>query len=142
MIRLYPGVASMLQALQRLGTKLGIVTQKGRLFEIEGRLAGAAKELEELGIAALFSVIVGFEDVTNYKPHPEGVALAMARLGTGPRETLMVGDSPADIGAARAAGCWSCHATWGLSAAGQAVGDVGADIVAETPEALLTLSFA
>ncbi len=141
LISLYPGVKHMLQKLHGHGVKLGIVTQKVRAFELNGRLAGASRELEEVGVAGLFSVVVGFEDVSNYKPHPEGVELALKRLGAGLRETLMVGDSTADIGAAKAAGCWSCHATWGRSVVGDPQGDLGADMVAETPEALSGLSF-
>ena len=141
LISLYPGVKHMLQKLHGHGVKLGIVTQKVRAFELNGRLAGASRELEEVSVAGLFSVVVGFEDVSNYKPHPEGVELALKRLGAGLRETLMVGDSTADIGAAKAAGCWSCHATWGRSVVGDPQGDLGADMVAKTPEALSGLSF-
>ena len=139
MIALYPGVKPMLEELYSHGVKLGIVTQKGRLFEIDGHCAGALKELEELGIANLFSVIVGFEDVTCHKPDPEGINLALSRLATQPRETLVVGDSAADIEAARAAGCWSCYATWGLPVAEQRLDSIQAHLVAEMPKALLEL---
>ena len=65
-------------------------------------------------MASRFSVVVGFEDVARHKPYPEGVELALERLGVLPEEALLVGDSAADIEAARAAGCPSCHATWGI----------------------------
>ena len=65
-------------------------------------------------MASLFSVVVGFEDVARHKPDPEGVELALGRLGVLPKEALLVGDSAADIEAARAAGCPSCYATWGI----------------------------
>ena len=138
-IKLYPGVKPMLEELHSRGVKLGIVTQKVRLFEIEGHSAGALKELEELGIANLFSVIVGFEDVSRYKPDPESINLALSRLATQPRETLMVGDSAADIEAARNAGCWSCYATWGLPVAEQQLDSIQADFTAEIPKTLLEL---
>jgi len=138
-IRLYPGIKPMLEELYSRGVKLGIITQKVRLFEIEGHSAGALKELEELGIANLFSVIVGFEDVSHYKPDPESINLALSRLATQPRKTLMVGDSAADIEAARNASCWSCYATWGLPVAEQRLDSLQADFTAETPKALLEL---
>ncbi len=138
-IALYPGVKPMLAELCSCGVKLGIVTQKVRLFEIDGHSAGALKELEELGISNLFSVIVGFEDVSHYKPDPDSINLALSRLGVRPSKTLVVGDSTADIGAARAAGCWSCYATWGIPAAEQRLESIQADLVVEKPEALLEL---
>ena len=129
----------MLEELHSHGVKLGIVTQKARVLEVEERYVGAAQELEELGVANLFSVIVGFEDVSDHKPHPHGINLALSRLSARPRETLMVGDSAADIEAARAAGCWSCYATWGIPAIELVFDSIRADLVAKTPRALLEL---
>ncbi len=140
-LTLYPGVEPLLRELHSRGVKLGVVTQKGREFQVGERRAGAAEEMAELGISDMFSVIVGFEDVSNYKPHPEGVNLALRWLGVTPYETLVVGDSAADIGAARAAGCWSCQATWGIPEYQRGDGDFGADMVAETPDTLMGLPY-
>lgn len=141
MLTVYPGVRPLLQQLASRGVKLGVVTQKGRDIEVGGRRAGVVAEMEELGILDLFAVIVGFEDVTNYKPHPEGINLALSRLDARAVDTVVVGDSAADIGAARAAGCWSCHATWGLPAQDNSQSDLTADMVANTPDALLGLRY-
>ena len=140
-IRLYPGVKSMLEELHSRGVKLGVVTQKGREFEVDGQRAGATKELEELGVLYLFSVIVGFEDMLYTKPHPNGVNIALSRLTVPPEKTLVVGDSPADIGAALAAGCWSCLATWGITTPENSLDEIQPHLVAETPEVLLRLAF-
>ncbi|MFH0768154.1 MAG: HAD-IA family hydrolase [Chloroflexota bacterium] len=138
-IALYLGIKPMLEELCSCGVKLGIVTQKVRLFEIDGHSAGTLRELDELGITNLFSVIIGFEDVSRYKPDPDSINLALSRLGVHPGKTLVVGDSTADIEAARAAGCWSCYATWGIPVSEQRLESIQADLVAETPEALLEL---
>ena len=138
-LRLYSGIKPMLKELLGRGVKLGIVTQKARLLEIDGRCVGAIKELEEMGIGDLFPVIVGFEDVSDHKPNPEGINLALSRLAASPGETLVVGDSAADIEAARAAGCWSCHATWGIPSVEYRLANIQADLVAETPEKLLEI---
>jgi phosphoglycolate phosphatase-like HAD superfamily hydrolase len=132
LIRLYPGVRQLLAGLSRRGLSLGVVTQKARSFEIDGRKAGAQEELAELGIGTLFPVVVGFEDVSNHKPHPECIHLALRGLGARPEETIVVGDSRADIEAARAAGCWSCHATWGMVSGTPDLGDISADVTAGT----------
>ena len=113
-ISLFPGIRPLLRDLHSSGCRLGVFTQKEREFKIEGRRYGASNELDELGVASLFSVVVGFEDVARHKPDPEGVELALDRLGVLPKDALLVGDSAADIDAARAAGCPSCHATWGI----------------------------
>ena len=109
LIRLYPGIRSLLEVFGSHGIKMGVVTQKGREFKVGGRIAGTASELAELGVASLFSVVIGFEDVSRHKPDPEGVQLALKRLGVLPEEALLVGDSASDINAAREAGCLSCH---------------------------------
>ncbi len=140
-ISLYPGIEAVVQELYRRGVKLGVITQKRRAFEIEGHRAGASEELRQLGIAGLFSVIVGFEDVTLHKPHPEPVHLALDNLKARPWETILVGDSAADVGSAIAAKCWSCLATWGIGETDSHHSDLGADLVARTPEELLELGF-
>ena len=139
LIRLYPGVRQLLAGLSRRGLSLGVVTQKDRSFEINGRKAGAQEELAELGLGALFPVVVGFEDVSNHKPDPECIRLALRGLGARPEETIVVGDSRADIEAARAAGCWSCHATWGMESDTLEFGDILADATVGTPNDLLRL---
>lgn len=139
MISLFPGVRTLLEELHHRGLKLGIVTQKGWVFEAEGRTVGASQELEEVGASEFFSVGVGFENVTNHKPHPESVLLALERLGARPEQCVVVGDTPADIGAAKAAGCWSVHATWGIPEANYTHLQTDADYVIDTPGALLRL---
>ena len=137
LISLYPGVKSVLESLHAQGTKLGVVTSKFRVFKIASRYAGASQDLNEAGIAGLFNSVVGWEDSTNHKPHPEPVLLALANLSVDPRDSIFVGDTPADIEAGRAAGCRACLATWGSTRHNP--GTIDADLVAETPERLLSL---
>jgi phosphoglycolate phosphatase-like HAD superfamily hydrolase len=66
----------------------------------------------ELGIARAgiddrIGTCVAREDVEHHKPHPEGLIRLMARYGTGPEGTLVVGDGRADRACARAAGVQS-----------------------------------
>ncbi len=80
-----------------------------------------------------FEVVVGLEDVNETKPDPEGINLALAKLHSRPEQTLFVGDSFADISAAKNAGCSSCHAQWGITN----FANLRSDYVAPTPERLL-----
>ena len=97
------------------------------------------KEVRQAGLSEAFPVVIGMEDVTRFKPHPEGIRLAMTLLGASPENTLMIGDSFPDMEAGRAAGCWTCHATWGLPEGGGALLGVRPDIVAATPAQLSKL---
>jgi pyrophosphatase PpaX len=138
-LRLYPGVKVMLNKLKSRGFKLGIVTSKLRDSEFEGRRIGCMHELKELGISEMFSVIIGFEDVSKYKPFPEGINLALERINSLSEATLFVGDSAADIEAALNAGCWSCHATWGITDDNSLPQNIKPHYTAKAPGALLSL---
>jgi len=94
---LYPPVTSVLTALRQADHRLGIVSTKFR-FRIEAILDRAE-------VTGVFDVIVGGEDVTHFKPHPEGIQRALAELGaTEPAESVYVGDSAIDGATAAAAG--------------------------------------
>ena len=58
-------------------------------------------------------MVVGAEDTTRHKPHPEPLLHALERLGAGPAEAAYVGDSPFDVASAKAAGCFAVAVTWG-----------------------------
>ena len=141
LLELYPGVREMLRELREREMRLGLVTSKEMDFKVEGRDAGAATELAELGISHLFSVKVGLEDVKLRKPHPEAIHLALSRLALAPHEAVMVGDSASDIKAAQAAGCHACYATWGIPAEERdnLLNHVYPDFIIDSPEDLLRI---
>src|SRR5919197_2283222 len=78
--------------------------------------------LRRYGLEHRFDVGVGSEDCERLKPDPEAIRLAMERLGVGHSGVWLVGDSEADVEAARAAGIRSI--TVGSRAIG---GDLPAD---------------
>ncbi len=132
---LYPGVKEMLNGLKRDGYKLGIVTNKFRDSVFEGGQTGCVIELGRTKIKKYFSVIVGLEDVKEQKPHPEGINKAIKNLNVKPGQVLVVGDSEADMGAGKAAGCLTCRAGW----YGGALDGVAADFTAEKPGDILEI---
>jgi phosphoglycolate phosphatase len=93
---LYPWVAETVQALRAAGQRLGIVSSKYR-YRIERILA-------EGGLASQFQVIIGGEDVTQHKPDPAGLLLALQRLHLPAIDVLYVGDHPVDAEAASRVG--------------------------------------
>ncbi|WBB76499.1 HAD-IA family hydrolase [Micromonospora sp. WMMD1128] len=125
-VTVYDGVADLLAEVGRR-LPVGVFT---------GASARAARILlDRTGLAAHVRVIVGGDQVARPKPDPEGVLLACRRLGVEPARVAYVGDSPLDLGAARAAGALSVAAAWGhLYDPG-----VAADLVAGRPGDLVAL---
>lgn len=104
-VRPFQGVEAILDGLVKRDLPIGIVTSK--------RLALARRGLELCGLHHAFGVMVGPEEVTRPKPHPEPLLLAAQQLGLRPDRMAYVGDSHHDLAAANAAGMVSLGAAWG-----------------------------
>jgi pyrophosphatase PpaX len=97
---------ALLPGLVAEGRKLGIVTAK--------RHRTVALALERFpALASNFDVVIAHEDTERHKPDPDPVLLGVERLGGVPAEAAYVGDSPFDIGAAKAAGVYAVAVGWG-----------------------------
>jgi HAD superfamily hydrolase (TIGR01509 family) len=75
-----------------------------RIGIVSSRLRTGIQDIVDRFFPPLFGVIVGYEDTSLHKPHPEPILAAMRRLDIRPREAMYVGDSPSDIVAARRCG--------------------------------------
>ena len=104
-IRCYDGIPELLYQLQRRGYRMGIVSSKRRDYVIH--------ELHSKGLLSLFEVIVGQEDTTRHKPHPDPLVLAVRKLNVSPEDCLYIGDQPTDIQAAHATGMPCIGTLWG-----------------------------
>lgn len=104
-VRAFPGVTDMVEQLHRTGRRLGIVTSKNH--------AGARRGLRLIGIEHLVSVVIGADDVTRHKPHPEPVERALAGFTAPATDAFFVGDSHHDIESGNAAGVTTVAVTWG-----------------------------
>ncbi len=60
--------------------------------------------LERAGVADLLDRVVTADDAEHSKPDPDIIQAALARCGVEPVEAMLLGDTPYDIEAARAAG--------------------------------------
>lgn len=65
------------------------------------------KKIIDLGIEDFFDTTVAWEDTEKNKPAPDPLLLAMKRLSSKAEETIMIGDTYADILAANASGATS-----------------------------------
>ncbi len=99
---LFPGVKETLPRLQR-----PISTMTTR------RLQGARRMLEVMGIAPYFQAVVGGDEVSRPKPYPDLPLYSAKALGLPPERCVVVGDSPVDILAGRAARMWTVAALYG-----------------------------
>ncbi|MFO0704174.1 MAG: HAD-IIIA family hydrolase [Patescibacteria group bacterium] len=96
-IRIYPHARETLLKLKAKGHKIGIYTNANR-----NKAEKIVIENLQMTVSDL-DVLISGEDVTNPKPNPEGILTAMNRLKVSPNETAYIGDSEADMGAARSA---------------------------------------
>lgn len=90
------GAMELLQALGDSGLRTGLVSNIGR--------AALAEAIARFGFDRRLSPVVTRDDVVFMKPHPEGILRMLAECRTAPEDVLFVGDSRADVLAARAAG--------------------------------------
>lgn len=102
----YPGVVETISHLRSMDKKLSVVTNKP---------AGLSDEiLKILGLRDVFTSVVGGDSYPNRKPHPEPVEAAIKAAGVMPEKTAVVGDSPIDCDAGKAAGTFTVGVTWGF----------------------------
>jgi HAD superfamily hydrolase (TIGR01662 family) len=93
---LYPDALEVLENLHSSGKKLALVST--------GRRNNIDHLLKKYNLNKFFTAVIGYEDVKNHKPHSEPIEKAIKLLGGTKEESIMVGDSEADIGAANNAG--------------------------------------
>ncbi len=102
-MRPFPDCREVLEKLGESGIRLGLVSNRTcALAAVRGA------KLEDS-----FDVIVGLENVTHAKPHPEPLHRGMEALGASPGETLYVGDTDLDMMTAVAAGVRGVGVTTG-----------------------------
>ena len=89
-------VATPLKALHEAGYKLAVLTN-----DSEG---SARQSCEAIGILQYFEMVVGYDSGFGSKPEPNGFIGICQALSVAPEQAVMVGDTYADLGAARAAG--------------------------------------
>lgn len=95
-IRIHNDVIETLEVLKSQNKKLAIVTSQWKRF--------VESTLHFLKFHHYFDFIVAGDDVVNFKPHPEPIEKALEQFKAHKNQAIMIGDSDADICAARNAG--------------------------------------
>lgn len=86
---LIAGVGETLLLLRRKGYQLAVVTSGSR--------SRVCREIQQSVLKDEFAVIICNDDITNKKPHPEGLTRAIRDLNVNPSQCVYVGDAPEDI---------------------------------------------
>ncbi|WP_298832054.1 pyrophosphatase PpaX [uncultured Planococcus sp.] len=100
----YDGVAETLRLLKARGLKMAIVSTK--------RSETIRHGLALMGVSDVFDVLVGLDHVSNPKPDPEPLHLALEQLGASHDEALMIGNNSHDIEGGKNAGVRTAGVAW------------------------------
>jgi pyrophosphatase PpaX len=113
MLSLYDGILDLLDSLGKAGIKVGLVTSKSRYY---------------------FDATICADESARNKPYPDPILLCLEAMGVAPAEAAYVGDSPADIQAARAAGVEAIAVAWGVFALDALIAEKPDRVVHTIPE--------
>jgi phosphoglycolate phosphatase len=103
---LFPGLQDMLQSLKANEVMVTIATSK--------RSHLVKEVVDHYDLTHYFQMIVGAQDVTHHKPHPESVHLTLETLKIEPDCVVVIGDSTFDLDMARNAGVDAIGVTTGI----------------------------
>ena len=105
-VKYYPSVLETLTHLRSCGAKIAVATTK---YE-----EAAMSVAKGIGLLEHVDTICGTDPGFSVKPDPYVIQLALTRLNARPFETLVVGDTAADILAAHSAGCPAAAVSYGF----------------------------
>jgi phosphoglycolate phosphatase len=126
----FPGIAELVERLERAGLLWGIVTNKSESL--------ARPLLQQLGYARRAACIVGGDATEHMKPHPAPLLAAAAILAVPPAQCAYVGDDERDIVAGRAAGMTTVAVRYGYLNGSDPAG-WGADHVVDAAQHIIDL---
>ncbi|WP_096190221.1 pyrophosphatase PpaX [Evansella halocellulosilytica] len=106
LVQEYEGVYETVKTLDERGYKLAIVTTKRRETALRG--------MQLMNLDRFFDVVVSLDEVTNYKPDPEPLLMALNALDSKPKTAIMVGDSEHDILGGRNTGTKTAGVAWSI----------------------------
>lgn len=127
---LYPGVATMLDALTAKGLGMAIVSNKAH--EITSRI------VHQLFAPWPFTCVLGTGGDIPRKPDPAGALLCAKALHAEAARIAYVGDSGIDMQTATNCGMYPVGVTWGFRSREELVAN-GASLLIDRPEELLQL---
>ncbi|WP_136656714.1 phosphoglycolate phosphatase [Nitratireductor sp. XY-223] len=119
---LMPGAFVAVRDLSEAGVRVAVVTNKPEAF--------SRRIVEHFGLGPYVDTVIGGDTGPERKPAPDMLLQVLAEFRVHARDGLMVGDSPADINAARAVPMPSIAVRGGYTAV--SADELGADGVVES----------
>ena len=116
----FPHVIETLHQLHEQGYTLTIASSRSNRSLMEF--------VNDMHLNEIIPYVLGAEDVTRAKPHPEPVLQTLKVYGCKPEDALVVGDTWYDIEMGRRAGVRTCGVTYGNGTREELV-DAGADFL-------------
>lgn len=101
----YPGVANLLDELQKSGFEMAALSNKTHDFTVE--------MARTMFPAIRFTAVLGQRDGMPHKPHPAGALQLADMLGASPADCVVIGDSTMDLETAANAGMRAIAVGWG-----------------------------
>ena len=129
-----PGARQLVQQMRSEGLRLVIASSSGE--ELPALL-------EQAGLQDLLDTSVSSDEIKESKPDGDIIEVALRKAGVQPTEAVMIGDTPYDIAAAKAAGvkciALRCGGYWDDAALSEAVAifDDPATLLRHWPDSLL-----
>jgi phosphoglycolate phosphatase len=119
---IYDGVVDVISELRAHGVGIGVCTNKMEKM--------AQRVVEGLGLGQHVDVVIGARDGRPQKPSPVPLRAALDLLGAAAEDSVMVGDSTADVQCARAAGTAMIGVSFGYSRI--PMRELGADVTIDS----------
>jgi phosphoglycolate phosphatase len=127
--RLFDGMHEVLNGLEVLNIRWGVVTNKPSRF--------TNPILEALALSHRTACVISGDTLAKKKPHPEPILHACNIVGCKPHESIYVGDAQRDIEAGNRAGTKTLVALFGYISAQQQPLQWGADGLVDTPQEII-----
>ena len=126
---IFEGIDDLISDLSK-NKKLAILTNNNSTY--------AEEVLEKFNLRKYFDIIIGFNDVTEVKPNPEGIQKILSMMKIEPSEAIFIGDMTTDILAGKAANVKMICVASGL-AQKETLMENNPDILAENTQELINL---
>ncbi|MFW9998827.1 MAG: HAD family hydrolase [Candidatus Hodarchaeota archaeon] len=127
---IFKGIDKLIAKIYNKKLRLAILTNNKSQY--------AEDVLEKFNLTKYFDTIIGFNDVSEVKPSPEGIQIILKKWNLKPSDTIFIGDMTTDIEAGKAAEVKMICVASGL-AKKETLSEHKPDILVDNTEQLITL---
>lgn len=125
----YDGIGELIEKIKALGIKTAVVTNKRQ---------DSAQVIIRSFFGENIETVIGQIDGVAQKPEPDGVWLALEKLGVERKNAVYIGDSEVDCLTAKNSGLPIIGVTWGFRER-KTLEENGADFIVDMPEEILNM---